>query len=213
VRGRIALFAFITGAVVLLAHSSGDATSLRPIPFREVARRADGIVVATVAGSAVRLGVTPAGRERPYTHHDLRDLSTVAGSVDTRNLVLPVIGGALDDHRLRVPGAPALEIGRRYVLFLKPDERLCGLVGWTQGVFRVERDAAGAQRVYTHDGAPVVSVLDGRVVIGEDAMSLGAFLDSARSLRGEGTLPPVTAHPDDEPRELETAPETPGGPR
>ena len=83
-----------------------------------------------------------------------------------------------------------LEPGRTYVLFLKSGEPLCGIVGWTQGVFRVEPDAAGTGRVLTHDGAPVASVSGGRVDTGGPPLALGPFLDAVWEARG---APPAAA--------------------
>ena len=207
-KGRLIAGVLSAAAALLFVAASGDATTLRAVPFAEVARRADGIVVATAAGSTVRLGVTPAGRERPYTHYDLREISQIAGSVSTRNLILPVIGGSVGEHSLRVPGAPVLDTGRRYVLFLKPGERFCGLVGWTQGLFRVYRDGLGVDRVCTYDGAPVSGFADGKVLGDGPAIELGEFLAAAVGYRNTpGSAPPTTVPgaPGEEPRVVEPA--------
>ncbi|NUN52927.1 MAG: hypothetical protein HUU06_09115 [Planctomycetaceae bacterium] len=175
---------------LLALAAAGDATTIRPLPFREIARRADRIVVATVAGSSCRLGVGPAGIPRPYTDWDLRDVAVLEGDVRTRNLLLPVVGGTVDGYRTTVHGTPEFEVGRRYVLFLKSGEPLTGLVGWTQGVFRLEPRPDGRDRVFTHDGAPVHSLEGGKVATGGAAMDLVPFLEAIRAARAEGPVVP-----------------------
>jgi hypothetical protein len=183
----------LAASVLLAAAAGGDATTLRPLPFREIARRADRIVVATVAGSSCRLGAAPGGHVRPYTDVVLEDLSEVAGSVPTRNLVLSVVGGTVEGRTTRVPGTPVLEEGRRYVLFLKDSEPFCGLVGWTQGVFRVVPGPDGVVRVHTHDGEPVGSLAGGRVAAGGEALPLAEFLGTVWALRSPAPPAPPAA--------------------
>ena len=170
----------------LAAAAAGRATSLRPTPLSRAAARADAVVVGTVGSLSVRRGVGPSGRTRIFTDVDLRDLSVAAGSVPTRNVVLSVVGGTLDGRMLRVHGTPRFEEGRRYCVFLDSGEPLCGVAGWTQGVFRVERDASGVDRVFDHDGAPIAGVSEGRAVKGTEPMALGDFLASAADLAREG---------------------------
>jgi hypothetical protein len=177
-----------SAAVVLglAAAVAGEATTLRPMPVARVAARASAVVVGTLHGVSCRRAVAPSGRTRIFTDHDFRDLAVVSGSVGTRNLVLPVVGGTLDGRTLSVPGAPRYEVGRRYCLFLDPGEPLCGTAGWTRGVFRVERDAGGTERVFDHDGAPVGAVAGGRAVKGGEPMPLADFLSATAALAREG---------------------------
>ncbi len=172
---------------------SGDATTVRSLPLAEVARRADRVVIARVAGSSCRLGVAPSGRPRPFTDYELVDLVEVAGTVATRNLLLPVVGGTVAGRRTRVPGAPVFEEGRRYLLFLKADEPFCGLVGWTQGAFRVEGSPSGGERVLTFAGAGIASVEGGRILEGAEGIPLGEFLDAVHEAR---RIPPAAPPPE-----------------
>jgi len=180
----------------LAAAVAGEATTIRPAPLSRVSARAAAVVVATLDSSSCRRAASPAGRTRIFTDFEFRDLSVVRGAVPTRNLVLPVVGGTLDGRRLVVHGTPAFEPGRRYLLFLDPGEPLCGVVGWTQGVFRVERGPDGRDRVFDHDGAPVAAVAGGRAVRGPEAMTLAAFLDADRALAAAAEpLPPRPRRP------------------
>ena len=166
----------------LAAAAASRATTLRPMPVGRSAARATAIVVGTVHGTSARRAVAPSGRSRIFTDVDLRQLSVASGSVPTANVVLSVVGGTLDGRTLVVHGTPRFEVGRRYVVFLDAEEPLCGVTGWTQGVFRVERDPDGVDRVYDHDGAPVSAVTDGSVERGSSPMALSEFLAAV----GEG---------------------------
>jgi hypothetical protein len=170
------------GVLGLAAAAAGWATSLKPIPLARASARAVAVVVGTAESFSCRRAATPSGRVRIFTDVEFRDLSVVRGAAPTRNLVLSIIGGTMDGRTLTVHGTPRFEAGKRYVLLLDAAEPLCGLVGWTQGVFRVERLADGTDRVFDHDGAPVAAVEGGRAVRGPEPMSLAAFLDAERTL-------------------------------
>ncbi len=175
--------------VILVAGALGSATSVKPASLGRAARRASAVVVGTVASVSCRRAATASGRTRIFTDVDLRDLSVAAGTVATRNVVLSVVGGTMDDRTLRVDGVPRFEEGRRYVVFLDPGEPLCGVAGWTRGVFRVARGTDGSDRVLTHDGAPVGAVRDGQVVEGGTPLALADFLSAVRAAAAAAPAP------------------------
>ncbi|MCK6481742.1 MAG: hypothetical protein L6R43_16845 [Planctomycetes bacterium] len=188
------LGAAAAGGILLLGALTGGATTLKPSVLSQAARRASAIVVGRVASAECRRSVAPSGRLRIFTDYDVRDLSVLRGSVPTRNVVLSVVGGTLDGRTLRVPGAPHLEEGARYVLLLDPAEPLCGLAGWTRGAYRVAKGPDGIDRVLTFEGRPVAGVEGGRLVEGAEggapAMDLASFLSVLGGLADAGPLPP-----------------------
>ena len=198
---RLPTGAILVLLIVLAVAGGGGATTLRPLPFGEIARRSDRIVVATAGGSSCRLAATTEGRVRPFTDIQLEDISEVAGSVPTRNLVLSVVGGTVEGRTTRVDGTPRLVEGRRYVLFMKDAEPFCGLTGWTQGAFRVVSGPDGVDRVFTWEGEPVASVAGGRISRAGTALSLGEFLQAVWAARAPRPAPlapdPVAPRPED----------------
>jgi hypothetical protein len=189
IRSRTALGLSAAVLCSLVAGAAGTAASVRPTPLARAARRASTVVVGTAAASSCRLAATPSGRVRIFTDTEFRDLRVVSGTVNTRNLVLSVVGGTLGDRTLHVAGAPAFEAGVRYVLFLDDAEPLCGLAGWTQGMFRVVPLPDGGEGVLDAQGVPVAAVSDGRTVAGTDPIRLEPFLAAVGELARTGPGP------------------------
>lgn len=159
-----------------LAVVGADATSIRKMTIGEIGRRADVIVIATVEGVSTRLATAPGGKTRIFTDYELADLSTWKGSVETRNLVLSVVGGTLHGRSLGVEGAPVLEEGRRYLLFLGAKEPLCPILGWGQGLFPLQDLPGGGVIVLDEYGRAVSSAAGGEVATGGPALRLEEFL-------------------------------------
>jgi hypothetical protein len=177
-------------AVFALAALAAHATSVRRMPVAEIGRRASVVAVGTVRGTSVRLATSPGGKTRIYTDYDLRDLSVWKGSVETRNLVLSVVGGNLHGAALKVDGMPRLEEGRRYLLFLGEAEPLCPAIGLCQGVFPLEESADGALLVHRYQGDAISGVSGGELVLGGPALRLEEFL-AALDREGVRARPPA----------------------
>jgi hypothetical protein len=102
--------------------------------------------------------------------------------------VLEFLGGTVGDLTLDVAHVPQFSVGERYVVFAHDGDRWVNpVVGFTQGLLRVSRDARdGTARVLTDGRAPLASV----AAIGRPAnrtssmmsmpMSLPALLDAIR---------------------------------
>ena len=168
--------AFPAALFTALAVVVANATSIRRMSIGEIGRRADIIVVGTVAGITPRLATAPGGKTRIFTDYDLVDIATWKGSVDTRNLVVSIAGGTLHGRTLGVEGAPVLVEGRRYLLFLGAKEPLCPILGWGQGLFPLQEGPGGSLFVLNGDGLPVTSAAGGEIATGGPAMRLEEFL-------------------------------------
>ena len=193
--GKRALAVAAAAAVVAVSVVAAEATSVRRMSAAEAARRASTILVGTVSGESCRLATTPGGKTRIFTDYDLRDLSVWKGTLETSNRVVSVVGGRLHGRVLKVAGAPRLETGRRYLLFVGDAEPLCPFVGWGQGVFPLEEGPGGALLVHRQDGEPVSLAAGGEIATGGPAMRLDAFL-AALAREGVRAPPPPASAPD-----------------
>ena len=93
---------------------------------------------------------------------DREIVGRIGGTVTFR-----IAGGTLDGERAVVFGMPTFELGKRYVVFLRPDFERTGapLVGVHQGFFRVEKAPDRSPEILDFDGDVVVAVKNGRMVV------------------------------------------------
>jgi hypothetical protein len=102
--------------------------------------------------------------------------------------VLEFLGGTVGDLTLEVADMPQFSVGERYVVFaLDGDRWVNPVVGFTQGLLRVSRDARdGTARVLTAERAPLAGVTAiGRAPLRvsrtmTEPMSLPAFIEAVR---------------------------------
>ena len=174
-RAVLASAALAAAALAAVIAATARGTVLSEVPFEAGARRASAVVLVRALDSTVGYGVTPGGRTRIYTSFRFEVESVLAGSVPTREIILPVIGGTIGPRRLIVHGTPEFAPGERRVLFLDPSEGFTGLVGWTQGAFRVERDPVGTDRVRFDDGTAIAGFEGGKALGGNDPIPLAEF--------------------------------------
>ena len=125
-------------AFVLLAVALPGAT-LQKLSFEEMVSKATAIVRAKIGPAT--------GRQHGalvYSHHKISILETWKGNLGTSaDVVVP--GGQVGRLQQTVAGAPILPAGDELVLFLwTSPSGLTHVIGLSQGVFQLERDAAGA---------------------------------------------------------------------
>jgi hypothetical protein len=122
----------------LLAALAGSAcaTTLMQLSMASMIAESTSVVRARVIGaSAARRG------SDIYTYFRLDVVETLKGTAPGE---VAVPGGTLAGARQIVAGAPKLENGQEYVLFLWTSRSgLTQVTGLTQGVFRVVRNASG----------------------------------------------------------------------
>jgi len=128
----VAIFVFLTCARIPAA-----ATILQQLTLDEMARKSTSIVHVTVTGS--REVVRGAD---VFTLYKFETLETLKSGSTTREVAVP--GGVAEGIRQVVAGAPTLRAGQEYIFFLWTSRSgLTQLMGMSQGLFRVERTAAG----------------------------------------------------------------------
>jgi hypothetical protein len=139
-----------------------ETTILLKKSFDDLVVEADAIVVGTVTEIESLYGT---GKDI-YTLVTLTDLEILHGRLDDTNLTLRLLGGQIGGEFLEVAGSPKLARDERVLLFVHGNGReFVPIVGWTQGVFRLELDSAtGKVKVKDHERNPVLEVRGREVV-------------------------------------------------
>ncbi|MGB9605813.1 MAG: hypothetical protein ACP5U2_15090 [Bryobacteraceae bacterium] len=129
------------------------ATTLERLSLEEMAAKATSIIRGRVTTSwcAARGPLI-------YTHYKVQVIESWKGAASSEiEVVVP--GGAAGGLRQSFAGTPKLSQGAEYVLFLwTGSSGLTQILGFTQGVFDVKRDASGA--LIAARGAAAETLLD-----------------------------------------------------
>jgi len=135
----------VLGLVAVLAPLG--ATTLLQLSLDDMIKQSTGIVRATVSGTR-----TDYRGADIYTYYQLQVLETLNASTLTPSGLKPALaqmevavpGGAARGVRQTVAGAPSLQVGQQYVVFLWTSRSgLTQVIGLSQGLFLVQTDAAG----------------------------------------------------------------------
>ena len=152
-------------AFAAAAPAAVRATSFEPLTFNDLVTQADVIFVGDVVDV------------RPYTVQT-RERTIVKTRVTfsvsdplygTSSLVevFDFLGGETQELGMRVAGMPTFAVGDRRVVFARRDRSINPIVGFTQGLMKVTRDAGGVDRVLTIDGASVARLSDVRARVNQ----------------------------------------------
>jgi len=134
------------------------ATSYAPVSFQELVLKADAIfvgdaldvrpfTVASERGTLIKTRVTFLVRDA---------LFGTASSMES----FEFLGGEVDGKGMRVAEMPVFARGDRRVVFARREAGINPIVGFTQGLMRVSRDAAGIDEVLTSEGQPIARTQD-----------------------------------------------------
>ena len=140
-------------AIALGAAVSLRATSFEPVTLDDLMTQSDVIFVGEVVDVRPYLLET---RERTIVK--TRVTFSVADPIyGTTGIVevLDFLGGETPELGMKVAGMPTFAVGDRRVVFARRDRSINPIVGFTQGLMRVARDANGIERVLTLDGVQV----------------------------------------------------------
>ena len=148
------LFRWTLALAALTALTSVQATTLEQLSLASMTRQSTAIVRARVIGSA---NVVRGGSA--YTQYRL-ELAEVWKAAGRAPVEVAVPGGVVKGLRQVVSGAPVLEAGREYVLFLWTSPRgVTQIMGLSQGLFFVDGQAvvraATNERMLDAAGQPV----------------------------------------------------------
>jgi len=126
---------------VLLTAAAASASTVLSATVEELARSADLVVRGTVEGRESRF---TANQRRIFTTLRVRSTAAWKGSaVPVVEVEIP--GGTVGDVTQRVSGVATFDDGEEVVLFLRRAGATYGVMGLSQGKFRVEGDAARNQ--------------------------------------------------------------------
>ncbi len=127
-------------AALLALASPAGAITTRPVTVAELTRASDDVIVGTVRRSSSRW-------EGGFivTDHEVEVVGALKGRLPARaTVVVRVAGGVVGRIAQAVPGAPSLDDGRTYVLFLEGGVSTARyLAHMTAAVVPVSADAAG----------------------------------------------------------------------
>jgi len=84
----------------------------------------------------------------------------IKGEIQYSTLTLEFLGGTVGETGLHVSAMVYPPVGENGIYFIEnPGIQLVNpLVGWGQGHFRIQKDSNGMGRVFTEEGAPVLSL-------------------------------------------------------
>ena len=169
--------AFLTLALALA--SSVSATTYLPVTFGELVSQADLIFVGNVVDVRPYLLRTRTGT-LVKTRVTFRVDDAVYGTSSLVE-VFDFLGGEADGYGLAVEGMPKFAVGDREVVFARRKASINPIVGFTQGLLRVRRDAGGVDRIFTLEGRSLMrpetigSPASGLRMAPESSMTLSDF--------------------------------------
>jgi hypothetical protein len=153
----------IACALGVAAGARLGATSFEAVTFDDLVTQSDVIFVGNVVDV------------HPYTLQ-VRDHTIVKTRVTfrvddplygTTSLVevFDFLGGETPDIGMAVAGMPTFAVGDRRVVFARRERSINPIVGFTQGLMKIARDADGVDRVTTLKGDPIARLSDFRARI------------------------------------------------
>jgi len=167
----------VTAVLICLLAASAHATTMVPLSFEQLVNDSSAVVYGRV--SDVRSQWTADRRfiESVVSIDVIKGMKGGAGET----LAFTVPGGRVGRYRNVIPGAPTFATGDLAVFFLTAHgPRLPVTTGLTQGIYRVQRDAASGAMLVT---PPIVEAA-GRIARGDvnrKPVSLAAFEGSVHA--------------------------------
>ena len=158
-------FLVLVCAFAAAAPAAVRATSFEPLTFNDLVTQADVIFVGDV------VDVRPyAVQTRERTIVKTRVTFSVSDPLYGTSSIVEVfdfLGGETAELGMRVAGMPTFTVGDRRVVFARRDRSINPIVGFTQGLMKVTRDAGGVDRVLTIEGASVARLSDVRARVNQ----------------------------------------------
>ncbi len=151
-------------AIAMALTGALSATTLERLSMTNLALQSHVVVRATVTGAGAEYV-----NGSVSTHYQLSVSEVWKGAVSVGQLDVYVPGGRAGGFRELVPGAPVMNAGSEYVLFLWIGKSgRAQIIGLSQGLFNVTKDSIGAM-VLERAGAKetMIDPATGRSVIDE----------------------------------------------
>jgi hypothetical protein len=136
------------------------ATTLQKLSTDDMIQKSTAIVHVKVTGTR---GAFRGGTDI-YTYYQLQVMESWKG-LNAQPLEVAVPGGVARGLRQSVAGAPSLNVGGEYVIFLwTSPSGLTQIIGLSQGLFSVAKNEAGTALLYRPSTADLMLDQTGRVV-------------------------------------------------
>jgi len=146
----------ISGACLIFAVTA-LATTVIPPSFDELVSRAEMIFQGSVTG--VRSEWTGEGAQRHIMSYVTLKVEDAIKGNPGSTVTLRMLGGTVGGETMEVTDAPKFKVGERDILFVENNgTQFVPLVGIMHGRFRVKKDAAGQDAVFTNEGSPLSDV-------------------------------------------------------
>jgi hypothetical protein len=165
------------------------ATTLEQLTLDDMSQKSTAIVRAKVTGS--RSASRGSGRAADiYTYYQLQVLETwkspgPAATFATTEVAVP--GGVANGIRQIVSGAPVLEPGQEYVIFLWTSRSgLTQVIGLSQGVFKLSEESSGGGSVARRPAASELMLSRSGVPVEDHAVNMPVQDLRARVLQALG---------------------------
>lgn len=159
---NLAMFAasIVLPLALLLFAQAGRASTVLQIDTDALLDRAELVFEGSVIGSTAKWN---ADRSAIFTEVTFAISEVIKGSAPGQSLTLKFAGGEVDGTGMQVSSMHYPGPGERGIYFVESTSKVytSPLVGWSQGHFLLERDAAGSDRVLTQRRMPVKAFAGG----------------------------------------------------
>ena len=160
----------LTCAGILAIGCSALATTVIPPSFDELVSRAEMIFQGSVTD--VRSEWTGEGAQRHIMSYVTLKVEDAIKGNPGSTVTLRMLGGTVGGETMEVTDAPKFRVGDRDILFVENNgTQFVPLVGIMHGRFRMKKDAAGQDAVFTNAGSPLSDV--SKLGKNEEAASTG----------------------------------------
>lgn len=146
------------------------ATTVIPPSFDELVSRAEMIFQGKVTD--VRSEWTGEGAQRHIMSYVTLKVEDAIKGNPGSTVTLRMLGGTVGGETMEVSDAPKFKVGDRDILFVENNgTQFVPLVGIMHGRFRVKKDTAGQDAVFTNEGSPLSDLT--QLGKNEEAASIG----------------------------------------
>src|SRR6266403_4235675 len=148
---------FLSLACLCVGLHATHGTTVIPPTFDELVSRAEVIFQGTVTD--VRSQWTGEGAQHRIESYVTFKVEDAMKGAPGESYTLRMLGGTVDGETMEVSDSPKFKVGDRDILFVENNgSQFIPLVGIMHGRFRVKKDEAGRDAVFTNEGSPLSDV-------------------------------------------------------
>lgn len=136
------LFSFVSALCLYLVCELSYGISVVDRNLEQLLRQSDDVIYGVVTDMSARYDPTEPGQQI-YTFVTFSEIQSIKNAdIDNQSeYVLRIAGGRVGSRAQVIPGAPKFQLGERYVLFVRGNNKFAfPLVGVNQGVFNAVLD-------------------------------------------------------------------------